>query len=239
MAPGPLAVRWGGWTLPTPQAGALQTATVELENAGTVSWRDPSLQLSYHWLDERGNPIHWDGIRTAVPPLEPGERATVEARVRGPVPPGSYRFALDMVAEFRSWFSQLGSPMADAIVEVGPRRGASRVKLPGWVDADAGWHARAAAAHAEGYAVVAGSIEWPGGLRHPRPHALEPYVTGQGRVPGFSAPLVCPSVIEGIELERLDDVAGLPAYAAPADEPWLYDGRLVLRARPQDDRPSS
>ena len=28
---------------------------------------------------------------------------------------------------------------------------------------------------------------------------------------------------------RDTDVAGLPAFAAPADEPWVYDGRIVLR----------
>jgi hypothetical protein len=48
-------------------------------------------------------------------------------------------------------------------------------------------------------------------------------------VPGFSAPLVCPSVAPGVELDRLEDVAGLPAFAAPRDEPWVYDGRIVLR----------
>jgi hypothetical protein len=48
-------------------------------------------------------------------------------------------------------------------------------------------------------------------------------------VPGFSAPLLCPSVLPGVRLERLQDVGGLPAYAAPRDEPWVYDGRIVLR----------
>ena len=92
------------------------------------------------------------------------------------------------------------------------------------------------AAHADGYAVVAGSIEWDGGLLHRRPRALAPYAPGGGRVPSFAAPLLCPSVLPGVELERLDDVAGLPAYAAPRDEPWIYDGRAVLRARPQSGR---
>jgi hypothetical protein len=36
-------------------------------------------------------------------------------------------------------------------------------------------------------------------------------------------------VLPGIVLERVGDVAGLPAYAAPLDEPWLYDGRIILR----------
>ena len=43
--------------------------------------------------------------------------------------------------------------------------------------------------------------------------------------------LASPSVVEGVELERLPDVAGLPAYAAPK-EPWMYDGRVVLIAHP-------
>ena len=50
-------------------------------------------------------------------------------------------------------------------------------------------------------------------------------------MPGFTGALLAPSVLPGIELERLDDVEGLPAYAAPRDEPWVYDGRIVLRAR--------
>jgi hypothetical protein len=93
------------------------------------------------------------------------------------------------------------------------------------------WAERVAAAHAEGYGVVAGTIEWEGGLGRRRPKALEPYAPGPGRVPGFSHPLLCPSVLEGVVLGRLEDVAGLPAFAAPVDEPWLYDGRIVLRAR--------
>ena len=84
--------------------------------------------------------------------------------------------------------------------------------------------------------MVAGSIDWEaGGLRR-RPRALEPYTPGTGRVPAFGAPLLCPSVLPGVELEPLGDVAGLPAFAAPQDEPWIYDGRAVLRARPQSGR---
>ena len=64
-----------------------------------------------------------------------------------------------------------------------------------------------------------------------RPHVLAGYAPGPGRVPGFGAPLLCPSVLPGIELDRLDDVAGLPAFAAPRSEPWVYDGRIVLRIR--------
>jgi len=114
---------------------------------------------------------------------------------------------------------------------VQPRGGEPRAELPTGVAPAADWEERVRAAHAEGYGVVAGSIAWEGGAAHRRPHELEPYLPGGGRQPGFSAPLLCPSVLDGVRLERLSDVAGLPAYAAPRDEPWLYDGRIVLQVK--------
>jgi hypothetical protein len=231
VSQGPLVVRWGDWTLPELQAGAVTFARVQLENAGTVPWRD-GIFLAYHWLDDHGNPIVWDGIRTTLPPLAPGERATVEPRVRAPIPPGRYRIALDLVAEHRAWFSELGSDVAALDVTVAAREAETVAHVPDWVDPGPAWEERVAAAHAEGYAVVGGAVEWPRGLVRRRPRALEPYRPGPGRVPGFSHPLVCPSVIVDTTLERLADVEGLPAFAAPQDEPWLYDGRIVLRARP-------
>ncbi len=230
MAKGPLAVRWGKWALEEAHAGTVSTARVTLSNAGTVPWRDGIL-LGYHWLDDRDNPIVWDGERSPLPIVAPGESVTVEARVRAPMPPGRYRLALDLVAEHRAWFSELGSEPVTAEVEVAPRRGHHHAELPDWVEPAPDWAEQVAAAHAEGFGVVAGSIEWEPGLGRRRPRALAPYEPGTGRTPGFSHPLLCPSVIDGITLERLPDVGGLPAFAAPVGEPWLYDGRIVLRAR--------
>ena len=233
MAKGPLAVRFGDWTLADPQAGRVGLGEVELENAGTVPW-DGGIRLAYHWLDERDNPIVWDGERTPLPPLAPGERATIEARVRAPIPPGRYRFAFDLVAEHRAWFSELGGDLRTTSVDVGPRSGEPRAELPGWVEPAPGWHERVAAAHAEGFAVVAGAIAWDGGLFHPRPRTLGPYAPGPGRIPSFSHPLLCPSVVAGIVLERLPDIEGLSAYLPPPNyEPWIYDGRIVLNADPR------
>jgi len=228
-------VRWGAAPDLAPQAGAIVYARVEVENAGSVSWR-PGINVAYHWLDSRGNPIVWDGKRTPAPHLAPGERTTIELPVRGPIPPGSYRLAFDVVAEKRAWFSALGSDMLELDLHVTQRRGDPLADLPDGVEPTPAWVERVRAAHAEGYGVVAGSIEWGGGMLHRRPRALAPYAPGAGRVPRFGAPLVCPSVLPGIELERLADVAGLPAFAAPKDEPWIYDGRAVLRARPRSGR---
>jgi len=233
MAKGPLVVSWGDWTLSEPQAGALGRAQATIENAGSVTW-SPAIKIACHWLDDRGNPIIWDGERNALPPLAPGERATIQANFRAPIPPGHYRFALDLVAERRAWFSELGSEMVTTDVDVAPRTGEHRASFPSWVEPAADWDERVAATHAEGFAVVAGAINWDGGAFGRRPHALAPFKPGPGRVPGFSHALVCPSVLDGIELERLPDIEGLPAFAAPAPhtEPWIYDGRIVLDARP-------
>ena len=235
MTKGPLAVRWGEWELGDVLAGTSSTARVMLENAGTAAWRD-GIVLSYHWLDDRGNPIVWDGLRTSLPVVEPGGRVTVEALVRAPIPPGRYGFTFDLVAEGIAWFAELGNDPVGAEIDVGRRPGGHTADLPGWVEPGPGWAERVDAAHAEGFGVVAGSIAWEGSFGRRRPASLAPYEPGPGRIPGFSHPLVCPSVMDGVLLERLPDVAGLPSFAAPLDEPWLYDGRIVLRAVPQRRR---
>ncbi|HST17070.1 MAG TPA: hypothetical protein VLK36_05335 [Gaiellaceae bacterium] len=229
MSHGPLSVGWGESSLGAQHAGAVGEARVEIANTGAVRF-GATIFLAYHWLDLRDNPIVWDGLRTPLPVLEPGERAEVTTDVRAPIPPGPYRFAFDLVAEGRAWFSELGSPMLATDVEVLPRAGEPHADLPPDVEPGEGWDERVRAAHAEGYAVVAGAIEVQGARRR-RPRELEPYRPEGGRQPGFSAPLVCPSVLDGVQLERLADVAGLPAYAAPLAEPWLYDARIVLRVR--------
>lgn len=230
MSQGPLAADWGAWSLEQPHAGTVGSARVEVANAGTLPWRD-GIFISYHWLDDRDNPIVWDGIRTPLPHLAPGERAQVDVLVRAPIPPGRYRLAFDIVAERRAWLSELGSPMLAADQDVQPRDVAPNVELPDWIEPADEWAERVRAAHADGYGVVAGAIAWDGGLFNRRPRELAPYEPGPGRVPGFAAPLICPSVAPGVHVERLDDVAGLAAYAAPLDEPWVYDGRIVLRAK--------
>ena len=231
MSKGPLAVRWGAPPEPAVEAGTTSALRVELENGGTIAWGD-GVFASYHWLDDRDNPIVWDGIRTEAPSLAPGGRAWVDVRVRAPIPPGRYRLAFDLVAEHRAWFSELGSPMLTRDVDVLPRAGEPRGEIPAGFDAGPEREERVRAAHAEGYAVVAGAVEWPGGFLQRRPRELAPYEPGPGRVPGFSAPLLAPSLLPGVELEPLGEIAGLPAFAAPRDDPWVYDGRIVLRRRP-------
>ena len=220
--------------LDEPRAGALGSARVEVENGGTATWGG-DVACSYHWLDALGNPIVWDGIRTPLPrPVPPGERVTLRVGVRAPIPPGRYRFALDLVAEHRAWFAEVGEGGPEEELDVLPRVDASRLDEVATVHVPPGWELApgaeqlALAAHAEGYAVVAPSIDPPRRLRR----ALEPWSDCAGRNPGFAHALLCPSVLHGVQLERLPDVEGLPAFAPPAAEPWVYDGRVVVGTRP-------
>ena len=110
---GPLAVRWFAFDVPPLRAGARGIARVTLENAGSATWRsqrDEGVQLAYHWLDSLGNPIVWDGRRTALPhPVPPGERLELPVRVTAPIPPGDYVLAFDLVHEHRFWFAEIGN----------------------------------------------------------------------------------------------------------------------------------
>jgi hypothetical protein len=229
---GPLAVRWLSLDVDPLEAGSLGRARAVLENAGSAAWR--GLSLSYHWLDERGNPIVWDGIRTPVG-AAPEERLQVEAAVRAPIPPGRYRLAFDLVDEHRFWLAEIGSYAPELELDVRPRSTAAARSFLGGAEPDPDWQERAAAAHREGYAAVGGSVEWEGGVLRRRPRELEPYEPGGGRNPAFAHALVCPSLLPPLEPNA--EVAGLPAWLPEGEEPWIYDARLRVRLRPRSGRP--
>jgi hypothetical protein len=275
VAAGPLAVRWIGHELPPHRAGSRSVGTVELENAGTVSWRSrpgSGVHLSYHWLDLLGNPIVWGGAFILLPSLvEPGERISVPTTIRAPIPPGRYRLALDLVDEGRSWFADLGNERLDLEVVVEPRLAARTlaVRIGEGPDelreatsaalaeqeelvVDEGeatafltagcrpapdWSRRILDAHSEGYAVVAGSVELEGGLLARRQStALDPWRPGFGRAPGFAHPLLCPSLVAELVAEApwTEPVEQLPAIDQQRlEEPWLCDGRIVVRVAPR------
>lgn len=124
---GPLAVEWQGCELPPLRAGVLEWAAVSLRNAGTVTWQPPDetergIWLSFHWLDRLGNAMVWEGHRTALPrPIEPAQELTMSTAIRGPIPPGPYRLAFDLVDEGRCWFADVGNRPLEVEVDVVPR----------------------------------------------------------------------------------------------------------------------
>jgi hypothetical protein len=252
---GPLAVRWLAYALPELRAGTSGKARLRLQNAGSATWRSRAaagVQLSYHWLDDRGNAIVWDGPRTAFArPVEPGETAEVELDLRSPQPPGPYRLAFDLVEEYRFWFAEIGSSPLELPVEVRPRIDERRLAVVVHGGADEETIAALAAQDepvvaTDGVAtahLVPGAIPAPdwarrildahaegfvavGGSLETREKQLRPWAPGGGRNPAFPHPLLLPSLLGGEPAEHL----GLPAHV-PTDEPWLYDGRIRLRLR--------
>jgi len=225
---GPLVARWRTLEHGPVEAGTLVLAQAEVENAGTAPWRtrghEDGLFLSYHWLDDRDNPIVWDGRRTALgDAVAPGEVLRQELAIRAPIPPARYRLAVDFVEEHRFWLAELGNEPFVETVDVEPRD-ASGARVYG-AEPDEEWLRHAATLHREGYSAVGGAIDARG---------FADYAPGGGRHPRFPHPLVCPSLLPGLRPNT--ELNGLPAYVPQGDEPAMYDGRLVLRLRSRSGR---
>jgi hypothetical protein len=108
------------------------------------------------------------------------------------------------------------------------------------------WSRRVLDAHAEGFAIAAGSIEVERGMLRRAGSELAPWKPGFGRAPAWSEPLLCPSVVaEASDAQRwLDPIAGLPTLATDGLlEPWTCDGRIRVlvsaRALPRAGRRSA
>jgi hypothetical protein len=262
---GPLAVRWLAYELEEPRAGVTGRVRLRLQNAGSAPWRSrgrEGVQLSYHWLDPLGNPIVWDGPRTAFPrAVAPGEDVELDAVVRAPRPPGSYRLAFDLVEELRFWFQEVGSAPLDLPLDVRPRISERRLGVELHGDSDPETEAALAAQEeplvSEGAValahLVAGALPAPDWSRrvldaHEEGYAavggaieaesrgdrrrLAPWAPGGGRNPRFERPLLLPSLLDGLEPETVE---GLPAYSGSDS---LFDGRAVVRLRSRSGRPS-
>ena len=260
---GPLAVRWLGYELAEQRAGVTTAARVLLENAGSAPWRSrgkEGVQLAYHWLDPLGNPIVWDGKRSAFPNVvRPGERVELASSLAAPRPPGSYRLAFDLVEEFRFWFQEVGSSPLEVAVEVRPRIDERRlaVRVHGEVEPEleAAIAAQEEPVVTEGAVAVAHLV--PGALPCPDwsrllldAHAegygavggaidaeargdrreLSAWAPGGGRNPRFREPLLLPSLLDGVEPGTH---LGLPS-AASGD--GLFEGRAVVRLRSRSGR---
>ena len=240
-ATGPLVARWRTLERAPVEAGALQHATVEVENAGSATWRtrgaEEGLFLAYHWLDERGNPIVWDGLRT---PLEravaPGETLRQTLRLRAPIPPGRYRLAVDLVEEHRFWLAEIGNAPYEEDVDVLPRDATRSARVPRETARSprtTGPNAcalcttratpRSAARSRSSAAACAAAIRLS---RRTRPAAAG-ILASRTR---SSAPRCCR------RSSRTARSPACPPIAPDGDEPWMFDGRLVVRLRSRSDR---
>ena len=260
---GPLAARWLAHELEPARAGATALARITLENAGSATWRSrgrTGVRLAYHWLDPLGNPLVWDGTRTALPhAVAPGETLELGLPVVAPRPPGQYVLSFDLVEEYRFWFAEVGSATLDLPVDVAPRIAARRLAVVVHGEGDA---ETAAALAAQQESLVTDTPEAvahlaPGALPAPDwsrrlldahaegwaavggavlplsrrdRDAFAPWAPG-GRNPRFGRPLLFPSLLEGLQPDELDP---LPTYSGAEA---LFEGHAVVRLRPRSGRP--
>ena len=207
---------------------------VELENAGTVPWRDrhpPRLPLA----------------RRPRQPDRLGRRAHVAAgaragRARDASTPACARRSRPAATASRSTSSPSTArgSRSSAARRARPtstccRAAATpRAEWPSWVEPTAEARERIAAAHAEGYGVVAGAIEWVGGRGRRRPRSLAPYEPGPGPDPELRARRCSARRCStGSSWSGSRTSRACPPSPRPADDAWLYDGRIVLEAHPK------
>ena len=161
-----------------PQAGALGTATVELENAGAGRVarraRSPTTGSTSSATRSTGT-----ACARRSPRLEPGARAEVElasGRRCRPAATGSPSTSCSRTA---TGSRRSATRLLAADVDVRPRDASDAVAhLPPNVEPAADWHELVRAAHEEGYAAVGGAIE-------SRERELRAYRPGGGRNPSF------------------------------------------------------
>ncbi|HET9223861.1 MAG TPA: glycosyltransferase, partial [Roseiflexaceae bacterium] len=97
---------------------------VRVRNTGAIAWPDDSrrpINLSYHWLDQRGRIVDYEGVRATLPgSLPSGDSVELELPVEPPPRAGSYLLQLDMVEEHVGWFSHQGVAPLAMPIEVAP-----------------------------------------------------------------------------------------------------------------------
>gem|GEM_PF-3849181 len=103
------------------------------EGPNYVDWNH--VRISYHWYDQSGNCVIWDGVRTELPQsIPPGGEVVVPVKVVAPSQPGTYTLKIDAVQEGIAWFSWAAGPVLQGTVQIDPS--VSGVDYSGRIRAD-------------------------------------------------------------------------------------------------------
>jgi hypothetical protein len=97
----PAAAEW--------RANRLVRLPATVHNTSPAAWRASGatrVAIAYHWLDAAGQPVSFEGLRTALPrDIEPGGAADLQLEIATPKKPGDYLLELDALRERLAWFS--------------------------------------------------------------------------------------------------------------------------------------
>jgi len=93
-------------------SGKTVAADITVKNTSPVTWPSKpdnknryAVNLSYHWLNRKGETIVLDGLRTSLPrDLKSGESVVLKAPIQPPAKPGRYILEVTLVQESAAWF---------------------------------------------------------------------------------------------------------------------------------------
>ena len=94
-----------------------------MKNLGWQTWDSHAVPspvlVSYHWADQRGRTLVFEGIRTALPSVvRSGEVAALTVNIVAPPDTGRRRLVLDLVHEGTTWFSEQGCATGSVWVDI-------------------------------------------------------------------------------------------------------------------------
>ena len=98
------------------KSGKTVAADLTVKNISPMTWPSKpdnqgryAVNLSYHWLNRKGEAVVFDGLRTPLPrDLKPGESADLKAAIQAPAISGRYLLEVTLVQERSAWFPEKG-----------------------------------------------------------------------------------------------------------------------------------
>jgi hypothetical protein len=105
-------------------AGEIVSAPFRVKNLSSEPWPSKGqrpVRFCYHWLDQQGNMVIYDGVRTALPKdISGGTEIIVMATIQAPEQPGDYVLQATLVQEGITWFEENGMHPFALNVRVNP-----------------------------------------------------------------------------------------------------------------------
>lgn len=105
---------------------SITNVRINVANHGTVALSSRlarPVMAAYHWLDEAGKVVVFDGVRTELPfDLLPGDSCSFPVNIATAEQPGHYQLQISLVQEQVCWFHQLNQDcLISLALEVGAR----------------------------------------------------------------------------------------------------------------------